>query len=292
MSHGQHLSLLPDDQHDAFTAIERSDFGFQHRLDHSPLLQLDALRDLAKFMQARKMLYFFESGRRNREGGWGTQPANVTLLESFDDLATGATLIILKSVHQQPDYNRLLRAFLTEVGDVLHVDMEKVYQRPICTVILASPKRVTPYHIDDSHNLLMQVRGRKSFYVFDGSDPEILTPAERGAFWRGDLNAATLTDAKQSKAVLYELGPGLGVHVPMPYPHWARNGDDISVAVSINFQPMHDRLMDINAFNRLLRRRGLNPSDPGHNRLLDTSKVVAFRTLNALRHLAQRGTEA
>lgn len=223
-----------------------------------------------------------------RKPDGGAQPSGTTLLESFDALDSQKTLIMLKSVHRVPDYAALLRAFLEEVGDIVHVDMAKAYQRPICTIIIASPHRITPYHIDDSHNLLMQCRGDKAFYVFDGSDPAILSEAEQEAFWRGDVSAAVLTEEKQSKAVLYPLQAGLGVHVPMPYPHWAKNGDDISIAVSINFQPARDATMDIRAFNTFLRSHGFRPKAPGRNRLVDSSKVVAFRTLSGLRQFARR----
>ncbi len=202
----------------------------------------------------------------------------------FRRLSAGNTPIILKGVVRVPDYADLLHRFLGEVGDRLGVDVNKAYKRFICTIILASPNRVAPYHTDDSHNLLMQVHGSKQFYVFDGSDPAILTPSERDAFWRGDTSAALLTDAKQDAAIRIPLEPSSGVHVPMTCPHWARNDGDISVAVSINFQLARDDQPDVCAFNNLLRSMGMHPSDPGSNRFVDASKTAAFRTLSSWKH--------
>src|SRR5215469_12245350 len=103
--------------------------------------------------------------------------------------------------------------------------------------MLASPGRVTPYHIDDSENLLLQVHGSKKFFVFDGTDPEIISARELELYWGGhNSDVARYSKEVQDKAIEYKLGPGLGVHVPLTFPHWAQNGDDISVAVSINFQ--------------------------------------------------------
>ena len=288
MSASQAFSYLDEAERAAFSPIGLKTFGFRHGLASSPLVQMDALRDLARFMQDQQLSYHFECARGGPESGWGSQPKEATLLDTFDALVGGNALILLKSVHRHPDYNRLLSTFLAELGQTLGVDMARDYRVPICTIILASPHRITPYHMDDSHNFLMQVHGSKRFYVFDGTDPEIVSDHERDAFWGGDANAAVLTDAKQQKAILYDLGPTSGVHVPTNYPHWAQNGSDVSVAVSINFRPVQNRLADVYALNNLLRRRGLHPRPPGKNRVVDECKVVAFRTLFALKSLAQQ----
>ena len=286
------MTLLPEtpivsrNDQPAFSALEQHAFSFRHHLDKSPLLRIGALRVLAEYMQANQLSYFFQNSS-GQMSGWGDRPKGLTLLESFDQLEDGNILIMLKSAHRHPDYARLLRTFLDDLGDLLGVNMQKAYQRPICTIIIASPRRVTPYHVDDSHNLLLQVQGQKSFYVFDGTDPEVVTQAERDAFWGGDVNAARHTEAKQAKATLYDLGPGVGVHVPFLYPHWAENGGDVSVAVSMNFQSTRDRALEVHGFNNLLRSRGWHPSAPGRSKLIDSSKVVAFRALSALRTLSE-----
>ena len=277
--------LSRDDLH-AFAGLERHSFGFQQSLDRHPLLDLACLRDLAMFMQNGQLSYFFQNSS-GQMSGWGERPRDLTLIESFDQLESGNVLIMLKSVHRHPSYARLLQAVLADLGDILGVDVHAAYRRPICTIIIASPGRITPYHVDDSHNLLMQVRGQKAFYVFDGSDPEVVTPDERKAFWNGDVNAARLTEAKQSKAIRYDLGPGSGVHVPFLYPHWAENGRNISVAISVNFQSTQDRALNVHTFNNFLRSRGLHPLPPGKNRLVDSSKLVAFRALSAIRGLTK-----
>lgn len=279
--------IISRDDQQVFANLECRPFAFRHRLSSSPLLRIGRLRELARYMESHNLSYYFQDGS-GRMSGWGDQPRRTTLSESFDRLAGGNVLVMLKGVHRHPDYALLLDTFLADLGDLLRVDMRKAYRRPICTIIVASPRRITPYHVDDSHNLLLQIQGRKSFHVFDGTDPEIMTAAERDAFWNGDVNAARHTEAKQARATRYELGPGTGVHVPFLYPHWAENGDEVSVAVSMNFQSTRDRALDVHAFNNLLRSRGFHPAAPGHNRLVDSSKVVAYRALSSLRHLSER----
>lgn len=287
--------FLSQDDYKLFSNVERKAFEFCHNLQKSCLMSIDALRDLSRFIQENKFPFLLRNDRRNgleRMSGWGDDPENLTLVESFGQLDTGNILIMLKSVQRHPAYSLLLQDLLNEIGEILKVDMKKKYRRPVCTIIIASPHRVTPYHVDDSHNFLMQVRGHKDFYVFDGTDPEIVTADEREAFWNGNANPAHLTDAKQAKATTYALEPGRGVHVPFLYPHWAKNGTDVSVAVSINFQSVSDRTLSVHNFNDFLRSKGLHPSAPGHSKLVDYSKVLAFEVLSVLRDLRNHSNAA
>ncbi len=282
--------FLSTNDRDKFATLGSRAFGFEHRLGDSPLLQLEPLRDLAHYFQKNELPCHFEFGNRSQDSGWGSKPAAATLLDGFDQLQEGCNLVLLKGVHRHPDYARLMSDFLAEVGGLTGSNIAEAYRRPICTIILASPHRVTPYHMDDSHNLLMQIRGSKAFYIFDGTDPDILSDPEQEAFWHGDEKAVRLTEIRQRKAKLHDLGPECGVHVPMTYPHWAKNGEDVSVAVSINFQPADNGRAEIYAVNGFLRSRGLHPKGPGRYRLRDASKIAAYRTLSALKHIARRST--
>lgn len=284
MTQRQEISFISDADYQSFSALEQQPFDFSHTLQKSPLMDINALYDLSRFIQEKNLPHLIRNDSKQRSG-WGVAPEKLTLVEGFGKLKAGNILIMLKSVQSHPDYKIFLQRFLEEIGDIRHIDMRKEYRRPICTIIIASPRRVTPYHVDDSHNLLMQVRGRKDFYVFDGTDPEIVTAEEREAFWNGDASAAQLTEAKQTKATLHSLAPGIGVHVPFLYPHWAQNGTDVSIAVSVNFQSVSDRALSVHDFNNFLRSRGLHPSAPGRSKLIDLSKCVAFEALSAIRGL-------
>lgn len=278
-------TFLYGEQRDSFSPTTRSSFEFDHHLGASPLFAMGALRDLAHYMQDRKLSYHYECTAAAPGSGWGSQPDRTTLLDAFDSLAGGNALILFKSVNRHPDYDRLMGDFLGELGGMLGADISRHFDTPICTIILASPRRITPYHMDDSHNFLMQVRGDKTFYVFDGSDPEIVSETERHEFWNGNNNAAVLTDAKQKKATAYALSEGRGVHVPMTYPHWALNGDGVSVAVSINFRPPHHSASEVYRMNTILRRSGFHPRPPGQRPLVDDLKVATFRALSTAKRI-------
>jgi hypothetical protein len=73
-------------------------------------------------------------------------------------------------------------------------------------------------------------------------------------------------------------------------PHWARNCEQPSIALSINFDLRSvQRLGRIYHFNCKLRRHGLKPRPPGTSVWQDTLKLAALTGLTAARRLARRG---
>jgi hypothetical protein len=261
--------------------FEKRSFAFQHSLAESPLLTLEALRRLADGYASESMSAHFEM-EPSRSETWNERPDGLTVLDAFERLNNGNILILFNGAHRFSEYAMLLSEILSEVEELLSCDMRQRYRRPILTIIVASPFRTTPYHMDDSENLLMQVKGTKSFPVFDGSDPTIVSPEEREAFWKGDMRAAVYTKEREAKAHTYQLGPGDGVHVPTTYPHLARNGNETSVAVSVNFKELRNPGRDVVRINCQLERLGLKPASPGRNPVRDHAKMAIARAMTRL----------
>ena len=268
--------------------IEKETFPFNHRLNSSPLMEMSALRELCNYITKNDGQFHFEVGDNNVGAGFAAPPTKMTLLDAFDRLSQ-KTLVFLKSIHIHPDYKKLLDDFLAEFSAARGIEFSRRYKRPICTIILASPGRVTPYHIDDSENLLLQVHGSKKFFVFDGTDPEIISARELELYWGGhNSDVARYSKEVQDKAIEYKLAPGLGVHVPLTFPHWAQNGDDISVAVSINFQQRKCDQLNVSWANYQLRKLGITPHELGRNNALDSCKSAAVQSAFALRRVLSR----
>jgi hypothetical protein len=202
-------------------------------------------------------------------------------VEAFDSLEHN-TLLLLKSVHIHPEYKNLLDELLEEISVIAAPSFSRHYTRPILTIILASPGRLTPYHIDDSENLLFQIHGTKKFFVFDGSDRSIVTARDLETYWATGSSNLKYSDEVQAKATEYSLGPGLGVHVPLTFPHWAQNNNNISVAVSVNFQQLSCSQSIISRANFKLREWGFNPRELGENQIADMVKCAAFPKAFAL----------
>jgi hypothetical protein len=65
----------------------------------------------------------------------------------------------------------------------------------------------------------------------------------------------------------------------MNWPHWLKNGNNISVTLNVNFQ-FHDHVWaNIYEANYYLRRAGLKPEPTGVHPLNDWLKSVAFTAL-------------
>jgi hypothetical protein len=120
-------------------------------------------------------------------------------------------------------------------------------------------------------------------YVFDGRDRSIVTEQEIERYWNSDRNAAIYKESSQDKAVAFDLKPGLGVHVPLLFPHWVKNGPDVSVSVSVNFEFEEQHIPNVYRANYYLRKLGFQPGPPGRSRWKDALKEQAFRTFQALR---------
>ena len=260
----------------------RKSFMFSHRLSASPLLKLPALKQLARFYTKHSLRYHLESGPVTVDRKWSARPKNLILCDAIDQIEGNDSLILLNRADNEPEYCTLLNDFLEEIRALLGPELFSKYHEPICTLVIASPNRITPYHMDKSINFLLQTQGTKDFYVFDGTDRSILTVRELELFWgAGNRSAAEYQAVKQSSAMKCDLGPGRGVHLPVAFPHWARNGGDVSIAVSINLRLRQNLEKDVFHVNHQLRRIGLRPREPGRSQLLDITKSVALRTIGS-----------
>ena len=216
--------------------FNRSPFPVRHRLDEHPLFSTDSLVDLACRMAAvQRDSVYYDTGAIEVQQKWSSIPVRTSFRQALDRLASGDSWIILKSAHQDAAYGPVLDQLIAEIAGLTRLNAEKEIESRIMSVILSSPRRVTPYHMDGETNFLLQIRGSKTIYVFDGSDRSVVSEAELKQYWTGDRNAATYKESTQASATPFDLKPGVGVHVPLLFPHWVKNGQDVSVSVSINF---------------------------------------------------------
>ena len=76
---------------------------------------------------------------------------------------------------------------------------------------------------------------------------------------------------------MYHLTPGVAVHHPPLAPHWVRNGDNVSVSVSIGFCTRTlDRRAKVYQFNSFMRRAGLVSARPSQSDFRDRWKAAGL----------------
>jgi hypothetical protein len=277
---------IPDNVREQFRgSFDRTPFLFEHQLATHPLFGLDALRALAFRMAAFPGRVYHDSGDVRVSQKWGRIPVRTSLEEALDQLPVADAWIILKSANLDPEYTSILDTCMEQVSDLTGRDLNREIGKRVMSVLISSPRRITPYHIDGECNFLLQSQGSKTIYVFDGNDRSILTEQELERFWTADKTAAHYREASQEKARGFSLTPGVGVHVPLLHPHWVQNGSEVSVSISINFEFANKRMPDLYRANYCLRKLGIKPGTPGNAPLLDTAKLCAFRTFDAMRRL-------
>jgi hypothetical protein len=264
----------------------RKTFSFPHGLASSPLFDLDNLLELAKRMADHPDTYW-SNGKVAIGNSWeaGTG-GRMSLQDTVAHIADNDSIVILKHTEQDPVYAPLLQDFLGRVIDLCGEQMRTDVIVGETLILISSPHRVTPYHMDGETNFLVQVRGDKWFYVFDHEDRTLVTHEDRERYFCGDISSATYRKEKQETAVTYDLKAGYGIHVPVAAPHWVQNRDEVSVAISVNYE-LHsvERTAKIHRINRRLRRLGLNPTVPGQSALRDRLKLAAAGALAGIRSI-------
>src|SRR5713101_7055234 len=81
--------------------------------------------------------------------------------------------MVVKNVQLDPEYWRLMRDVLDEVYRHLDRSVRNLH-REEAFIFISSPNSVTPYHLDEEHNFLCQIRGTKQVSMWDPLDRETL----------------------------------------------------------------------------------------------------------------------
>ena len=199
------------------------------------------------------------------------------------------SLVLLNKVAQDPVYGPVLQDLLARVIALSGEQMRRDVVSGEVTILISSPKRLTSYHMDEDCNFLIQVAGNKTLMVYDHTDPTLVSHEEREQFHMGNINSIVYDERRQCGAATYELHAGCGVHIPVFAPHLARNHDNISVALSVNYllRPMliQKRIYRVNS---VLRKLGVAPAAPGVSHWRDRLKLAAAKGFSAARGLVRR----
>ncbi|MCP3718777.1 transcriptional regulator [Paraburkholderia sp. CNPSo 3281] len=286
-------AALPDKWIDADTSVfrenfERKSFDVSHHLASHPLFQLPQLMELAeRTLKTRPADLYYDMGDVAPGQKWNDTNRAFSPLNALKQLEDSNAWFIFRGPQQDPAYGELYRHAIAEIKGMVGGDIESAIKREDLIIFVTSPKRVTAYHIDRECNFILQIDGQKDLYVFDREDREVLPEEELERFWTIDHNAPNYRPELQDRAKTYRLAPGNGVHVPVNCPHWLKNGDNISVTLSVNFQFLNTLRADVYRANYYLRKLGINPTPPGRSTVRDRAKAAAFSAVNTARRVAK-----
>jgi Cupin-like domain len=258
-----------------------------HDLCGHPLLQIDALAALAQRIRPVDAEY----NRGDVPVGLdpADTPANgLSIEETIRRIEECGSWMVLKFVEQDPLYRDLLHSTLAELEPVVRLVTGRMLKME-AFVFISSPAAVTPFHFDPEHNILLQVRGRKTMTIFPAGDEGLVSGEAHEAFHNGGHRNLPWCDDFAGRGRAFELAPGQAVYVPVKAPHWVRNGPEVSVSFSITWRSEWSyREEYARRMNAELRKVGLRPASPKRYPHQNHLKSLGYRVIDKARRATRR----
>jgi hypothetical protein len=240
----------------------------RHNLGAHPLLELDALAELAEALPSRSVA--------------SNSTAAPTIGDTIRGIEAGDSWAVLRNIERHPAY----AALLGELLDELEAEIVAKTGRIVKTqgyVFLSGPHAVTPFHFRAAHNLLLQLAGNTALTVFPAGDPLFAPDRAHEACRTGGARELAWRDELACFGITLRLAAGEAAFVPVKAPHHVRNCPRPSIALSIAWHSEWSRAeADARACNGLLRRWGIEPRPPGRWPTRNTGKAIAWRILRGI----------
>jgi hypothetical protein len=291
---GPRLMELDDDLFEEH--FDRHPFKVTHDLARHPLLALPRLVTLAQNLGS-PILYFRGDHAINQVDGGEAQQRSpkrtfvdrklerpaLSAAETVAQIESCNAWMQLRDVGSDPEY----AALLSRLIDEFRGPAERVapgLSAPRADIFISSPGATTPFHLDEEHNFLLQIRGSKRLSIADGFDPAVLDGEIVRSFFQGNGELAPYSDHLEQHSVHVDLRAGEGVHIPACHPHWVQNGREVSISLGILwYSDVTARRRYLSRVNGWLETAGLRPSPPGERPLADTIKTLPVTVKRRLR---------
>ncbi|MFY7746194.1 MAG: cupin-like domain-containing protein, partial [Erythrobacter sp.] len=192
-----------------------------HNLTSHPLLEIEALAQLAEKLPIRSVEY----NRGDLPIGVDGKPGSngMTIAETIRKVAEAESWAVLKNIEQVPAYEDLLLGLLEEIRPEIEAATGAMLT-PQGFIFVSSPNSVTPYHFDPEHNILLQIRGTKVMTQFPAGDTRFVPDEAHETYHSGGPRELRWDDSFLSHGTEFPLSPGDGLFVPVMAPHFVKNG--------------------------------------------------------------------
>ncbi len=283
---------------DVFEAnLNRLPFEVEHTLAGNPLFAVPKLVELAVQINNRKdphRQYGDVSCLIGRpklgEGALESSEFAPSVQEAIEGIEQSDAWLMLNHIEYEDEYRPILE---TTICDVLRLTRRNLLSKVKwfeAILFVTSPNRLTPYHLDRECAWLLQIQGNKEIHLFNRADKDLVPDQELERYWAADNQAAKYKAELEDRAMVFQMRPGTGVHIPVNTPHWLKNGNNVSVSMNVNFVFHDTEWGNIHKANYYLRKRGLHPRPAGVSPLADAAKSQVMYFGQRMKHLV-RGTE-
>jgi len=272
-------------------SYNREGFFVSHRLADHEAFRLEKLKALCLRLPSDGVMYrvgvvpintdFDKSLGQFRMAG--------TLEDALNQMEERQAYVAVYNPEDDAEYRPIIEGLLGELATC--TDGLDPYMNWYSTYLFISAHdSLTPYHMDREMNFLLQVRGTKTVRLWDPSDDEVMTPAQKDELlsYTGEARPQ-YHDGLASKAKIFELRPGLGVHHPFIAPHLVHTGPQLSISLAITFRTRQsDVWRDAHRLNHSLRSWGMNPTTVRKNEMIDRTKAKAVTAVRWARGLTRK----
>lgn len=289
--------ILDFDEREFQEKFPKHGFKIRHHLCDMPAFQLPRLADLAQRLPENLVEFYAGDVPVNQD--LKDYPRNgLSASETVRRIEECGSWMVLKNVGVDLEYGELLRTLLDEVRRQGGSSIRGMH-REYAFIFVSSPNSVTPFHLDDEHNFLLQIRGSKQVNMWDPQDRVVMPEPQAEHMMEryhpeGWQRYMPYQEQFQSSATVFDLAPGEGLHFPFGAPHWVKNGSSVSVSFSITWlSDDSERQAILYSLNKKLRRLRVAPTPPEQSGWRDSLKLGAYyagkRTARALRGRGAEG---
>jgi hypothetical protein len=263
-----------------------------HALSDHPLLQIDALVELGKRQQERKLVRTHSAAATAATSfadAPNLHPNQKDAVATLADIEKAKAWMSLLNVQADPIYRRLIDEVLDEVRPVTdRRDPGMCYRAG--WIFVSSPNTVTPFHMDHEHNFILQIRGTKRLYTWDPFDRVVVSERAQELFHdRHSRELVVWSEDWRKRARVLDLEPGRGGYMPSTTPHMVENGDAPSVTISFTYYTDATRQRElIYRGNARLRELGIEPTPVGASPNRDRVKHAVLAGFTQAKNLVRR----
>ncbi|ADM09935.1 transcription factor jumonji, jmjC [Parvularcula bermudensis HTCC2503] len=245
---------------------------FPVSLTHGALTR-SALADLAEALPAELVEY--NSGALPvAVDPQAVAPVPMTAREAIMAMDSHNLWMTLRNIERDATYRALLEETLAGFAAVAAPSTGPMMDRQ-GFVFLSSPGATTPFHIDEEHNVLIQIDGHKEMTIFSPADRAVVPQEALEDFHSGGHRNQPLPEALAARGETITLTPGQAVYVPPLAPHFVKvTGETPSLSLSVTWRSAASRrACYLHQINHTLRRYGARPRFPGVAPITDQLKI-------------------
>ena len=276
------MSLLTPESRSAFAEnYPEVPHKLRHTLAAHPLLEFERLAQLADYLATRNSVEYNVADLPIAIDAKPDRPP-LSAGDMVRQVGTAGSWAVLQNIGQDPEYAELLDELLDTIVPEVEAKTGPMLNR-IGFIFVTSPGGVTPCHFDPEHNILLQIKGTKVMTQFPVTDTAYAADEAHEAYHTGGPREVPWNQRLEEDGLKMDLGPGEGLFVPVMAPHYVRTGPEPSISLSITWRSEWSyEEADARAFNSVLRRAGIKPSQPGRWPRRNRAKAYGWRVLRKL----------